>query len=560
MTHQSEQDIRSDHRGDDRAGEGHLFIVHGRLDAIASTAVVIPADAPFSVGDHWKSAAGVPADQDWSTLRPVGWGRFSVDPLDLDIAPGDPQPWIIDSIGWTPDKVGEIAARTVAEIVSRTGDDLWKAAGRAKLGAPVIAMPLLGSGRAGHAHDRGRLAESLVQSLSAAVRETGVDVMIVASSASDYAVLQHVRRAQLAEHRLFAGLRPGLITQAQSLAAKVANHEVALFFGAGLSMGAGLPSWSGLLQELLKGLDSDLTWKEVERLPTLDQGEVIEAEARRAVDRGGPSLGERVADIISRAERPSLSHLLLAGMQIPSAVTTNYDGLYERAVENAGRTGDRREIAVLPWQDVSATGPWLLKMHGDVNHPNSIVLTRNSFVSYDSRWKPVGSVVQSLMMTKHLLVVGASLTDDNLIRFAHEVATLRRQLTEEGSTFAEESDIGTVITLRPDRAFERLWQRQFAVVMAGTDDEAGAPESGSGPSPGHARRAAARSMTIFLDAVAMFAARAPSHLLDARYQVEDDHLVESLRDAYQEALARGATHDGWAALARALRQFGAGEE
>lgn len=67
-------------------------------------------------------------------------------------------------------------------------------------------------------------------------------------------------------------------------------------------------------------------------------------------------------------------------------------------------------------------------------------------------------------------------------------------------------------------------------------------------------------MTIFLDAVAMFAARAPSHLLDARYQVEDDHLVESLREAYQEATARGATHDGWAALARALRQFGAGEE
>ncbi|OCI30528.1 hypothetical protein [Oerskovia enterophila] len=56
------------------------------------------------------------------------------------------------------------------------------------------------------------------------------------------------------------------------------------------------------------------------------------------------------------------------------------------------------------------------------------------------------------MMTKHLLVVGASMTDDNLLRFAYEVAGLREELVAAGAPGGPGSEIGTEIHLADDGA------------------------------------------------------------------------------------------------------------
>lgn len=531
---------------------GHLFIAHSTLETVGATAVVIPTDAGFSVNPRWKSAAGVPADVEWDMLRPAGWGPGSVARIHPSSAPpaGRPDAWIVDSIAPTPEAVGQLAAHVVSTIIGQAGTALRAAARDNGLDLPLIALPMIGSGHGGHTDDRGRLADALVTHLSRAAATHGVDIVLVTASRSDHAVLQQLRRGR-AEHSSSAALLgPDLLAKARTLGARIANKEVALFFGAGLSMGAGLPSWSGLLKQLLTDAGSDLTWDEVRALPVLDQGEVIERELRDLADRDGRTLGERVTAVVRGDRRPGLGHVLLAGMQIPNAVTTNYDQLYERAVEATGGVDDSREIAVLPWQRAEPDGPWILKMHGDIDHPSSIVLTRGAFVHYDSRWKPVGAVVQALMMTKHLVVVGASLTDDNLIRFAHEVALLRSQLSLDGGVHAEGADIGSVITLEPDRAFERLWSSQLDVVVAGS-------------APGLAitgRAASARALSLFLDAVAMYAAHDANHLLDARYQVGDSRLVTLLREAYAEAFRLGHDDEAWSALARSLATFGAAED
>ena len=536
---------------------GHLFVAHSHLETVGCTAVVIPTDSRFSVNPNWKLAANVPAHVNWSALKPAGWQRGSVIQLHPD--PKDakhPDVWMIDSIANTPAEVGDLVSRVVATIVKSAGPALREQAKAAGLRLPLIAFPMVGSGHGGHTNDRGRLAEALITGLSAAAANHGVDIVLVTASRSDYGVLQQIRRQRVDQTSFPDLLGPALIRQATGLGLKVANQEVALFFGAGLSMGAGLPSWSGLLQKLLTESRSELTWEEVSTLPVLDQGEVIERELRHLVRTAGDAdshetLGERITRIVSEVRRPGLGHVLLAGMQVPTAVTTNYDQLYERAVEATGGVDDTRTIAVLPWDRAEAAGPWVLKMHGDIKDPGSIVLTRDAFVHYDSRWKPVGAVVQALMMTKHLMIVGASLTDDNLIRFAHEVAGLRRQLAPVGHPNYDSADIGTVISLSPDRAFERLWSNQLDVVVAGS-----APSVASSGYP-----PVTRALSIFLDAVAMYAAQDASHLLDARYQVRDSHLVHAARELYAAAYER--FHEGdaaWGALARALAKFGAAEE
>ncbi|WP_418605992.1 hypothetical protein [Georgenia sp. SUBG003] len=64
------------------------------------------------------------------------------------------------------------------------------------------------------------------------------------------------------------------------------------------------------------------------------------------------------------------------------------------------------------------------------------------------------------MLTRHLLVVGASMTDDNFLRLAHEVTAFRERDPPHGDDDGA-PPIGTVVTLSPKPAQERLWEGRF---------------------------------------------------------------------------------------------------
>ncbi|MBM7821568.1 hypothetical protein JOE63_004045 [Cellulosimicrobium cellulans] len=553
--------------------EGHLFVVNGRLEALSADAIVIPTDAAFHVERWWRDAAGLEPATTWSQVKPVGWGRGAALRARTSRrgARNRPEVWFLDAIATTPDGVGDAARRAVAAIVEHSADRLRVAAEAAGRDLPLVALPILGTGYGGHRLRRGQVISSLLATLDDAARDLGVDLALVASNRADYSALQHRRRV-LARP---TGLPDEVTARARTLGARAARGDLALFFGAGVSIAAGLPSWSQLLTDLVAKLDLDSDVRErIRELGPLEQAELIQValadRSARARSDAQKALGVRVASIIRAASaRPSLSHALLASMRVREAATTNYDQLYEQAVTAAGGPTDglRADIDQLPWDRTSTRRPWLLKMHGDVEHPDSIVLSRSSFVHYDNRWKPVGSLVQSLMMTKHLLVVGASMTDDNLLRFAYEVAGLRASVEKHDPAAPE---IGTVLHLADDAAFSRLWKGRFDVVVPTLDAVEGTAASMADPLESDEarrlreaaeRRRAARALTVLLDVVAMHAEREVPHLLDARYVDERGEeaasLVADLRNLAKTARQIGAD-DAWTQLADSLDQFGAG--
>ncbi|MFD6165162.1 SIR2 family protein [Oerskovia sp. NPDC060287] len=575
-SHQSGQ--LTSHHPPQRVGgtPGHLFVLNGRLEALGADAVVISTDSRFSIGDHWRPAAGLGAREDWAGLRPQGWQRGSALPASRQPRP-DRQVWFLDAIGATPDEVGRAAARAIERIAWAGTERLHATAHAAGRDLPLVAIPVLGTAGGGHDLERGLVIDSLLAHLTAAAGEHGVDVALVASSRSDYSALQHRRRA--------AGRRAlptkELDDQARDLGDRAARGDLALFFGAGVSIAAGLPSWGALLEKLVEAMGLDITPEDLKGLGSLEQAELLQVTLAKRSGRHDEAarrdsqeqLGRQVASILARDDlRPSLAHCLLAGMRVPEAVTTNYDHLYEEAVAaSSGLPADQhdRAISTLPWDPTDAARPWVLKMHGDVDRPATIVLSRSSFVRYDTRWKPVGSLVQSLMMTKHLLVVGASMTDDNLLRFAYEVAGLREELVAAGAPGGPGSEIGTVVHLADDVAFSRLWAGRFDVVVASPplpDDGAPAHATtsrGEKEAEAARRRRAARGLTVFLDTVAMHAERDAPHLLDDRYlpaSPDEAALVRRLReDAHavrQRADVGGDRSAGWRELAEALERFG----
>lgn len=545
---------------------GHLFVVNGRLGTLSADAVVIPTDAWFTVGHWWRGAAGLGREDTWDDLRPEGWTRGAALPArGKSAGESVPAVWFLDVVEGSPSAVGGAARQAVEAIVERSGESLVRAANAAGRHLPLIAMPVVGTGAGGLGRLRGRVIAALVASLRDAAERLGVDIVLVAAERSDYAALQHRRR------EAGTSVPPAIVETATELGERIRNAEVALFFGAGVSIAAGLPSWSELLAELVQELGLEELEDKIEKLGPLEQAELVQvtlARTRRAEPVGAEAeLGRHVAAIIADgAARPSLAHALLASLHVREAVTTNYDRLYERAVAAAHGTEGESAVDVLPWSRTSSERPWLLKMHGDVEHPESIVLSRSSFVHYDSRWKPVGSLVQSLMLTKHLLVVGASMRDDNLIRFAYEVAGLREAIetTDRGG-----HEIGTVVSLAVDDAFSRLWEGRFSVVVpqVGGDVDAQdastlAEQSAKDREHGEAseRRQAARALAVFLDTVAMHAVRESPFLLDRRYadgrREETAQLVEEVNEVANRARAF-VSDDAWRQLVIALDQFGA---
>jgi len=139
-----------------------------------------------------------------------------------------------------------------------------------------------------------------------------------------------------------------------------------------------------------------------------------------------------------------------------SIVTTNLDALYEEAAEVPFAS----TLAVLPEGRMPGRPPWLLKMHGDLNGARSsddLVFTTEQYSNFERDNGPLGAVLQSLMVTRHLIFVGYSLRDEDFVRLATEVA---RVLHDRGASYTE---VGTVLALTPTGQPRTDWESDLQV-------------------------------------------------------------------------------------------------
>ena len=93
-----------------------------------------------------------------------------------------------------------------------------------------------------------------------------------------------------------------------------------------------------------------------------------------------PRTGALLEQQVQAHTRYSLTHGLLASLGTRENVTTNYDTLFEAALETPGRG-----CTVLPYQPAVAGTSWLLKLHGSIDRPEHMVLTREDYLSLPGR-------------------------------------------------------------------------------------------------------------------------------------------------------------------------------
>lgn len=182
--------------------------------------------------------------------------------------------------------------------------------------------------------------------------------------------------------------------------------QASALIGAGLSLGAGYPTWD----ELLEPIAAEFGIPEAADLPL--RAQYIENQPE-----GRLRLGKHVAKTIAAVDpKPLENHILLAQLGIGDSWTTNFDSLVETAdadltviahdedlVERAGR--QRR----------------LCKMHGSIprgaTEPeggrDQLVLSRSDYERYEWTHPRLWRLLQAQFLTSSFLFLGFSMTDPN---------------------------------------------------------------------------------------------------------------------------------------------------
>lgn len=285
------------------------------------------------------------------------------------------------------------------------------------------------------------------------------------------------------------------------IATKVAAYECILFLGSAVHAPSPAnsnyvytsdkcPPIGNQLAELLaaKGNYPD---KNKDNLQRVSQHYELLLERRALVD--------EIISHVKTGKEPSPVLRALAELRFPLVITTNYDNLYERAIDAVNK---RREIAkvraagqVVDEQAIERATqgqydvviydrdkkketvdcprtlnperPYILKIHGDTDDPASIVVTDEDYIHFIMRMSdtqphhPIGPNVATHLSQNNILFIGYRLTDYNL-RLLFKTLRWKKDVSEKPLSVAIDRD--------PDEVIKQVWESDKYAFRFVVDD------------------------------------------------------------------------------------------
>lgn len=185
----------------------------------------------------------------------------------------------------------------------------------------------------------------------------------------------------------------------------LAENNVAVFAGAGMSKSAGYVNWAELLRDIATELG--LSVDKEHDLISIAQYHVNE-------NRGKARINKKILEEFAQEAELTENHKIFARLPVTTFWTTNYDTLVEDSLKAANKVVDiKHQIKQLantrPKRDVV-----IYKMHGDVHHPADAILTKEQYESYYKTHESFVTALSGDLISKTFLFVGFSFTDPNL--------------------------------------------------------------------------------------------------------------------------------------------------
>lgn len=205
-------------------------------------------------------------------------------------------------------------------------------------------------------------------------------------------------------------MKPATKPQQERLVADLikdlAEDNLAIFAGAGLSASAGFVSWSELLRPIAEELELEIE-KETD-LVALAQYHCNSNLANRG------KLNQLLINELSDNAEITTNHRILAKLPISTYWTTNYDKLIEKSLIQAGKIPDTKYRVKQLSFTKRGRDAVVYKMHGDIDHPDEAVLTKDDYENYHVKMQPFINALSGDLVSKTFLFLGFSFTDPNL--------------------------------------------------------------------------------------------------------------------------------------------------
>jgi formylglycine-generating enzyme required for sulfatase activity len=255
------------------------------------------------------------------------------------------------------------------------------------------------------------------------------------------------------------------------LSESMAEGGVVLFVGAGLSAPQ-LPGWRELLERMLQWTRDQsilLTSQDAEIAELIKENELLLAAYTLRSQMGEPEF-DRFIRHLFRSQKLALSpvHRLLPGVNFARVLTTNYDKLIEQAypagtpvytqLDHPGLAGLHRdgEFAIV-------------KVHGDVDRPDSIVLGQADYRQAMFGNEAFQSFLRNTFTTETVLFTGCSLTDPDLLTFL-DALTFQLNGNLGGAHFA------LMRTHGMNRIKRRNFEERYGIRVFGDDTRDNHPD------------------------------------------------------------------------------------
>ncbi|MBO8161819.1 MAG: SIR2 family protein [Thermosipho sp. (in: Bacteria)] len=200
------------------------------------------------------------------------------------------------------------------------------------------------------------------------------------------------------------------------------NNNLVIFIGSGISKYYSdppeeFPDWKMIIDELKKGLNIDFSKNE----DYLRIAQIFEDKYNRN------ELINVLNKLFPKDVEPGELHELLFEIGPAHIITTNYDNLIEKVLENETtleKSYKKSQYQVLKKdQDFPHTlkhSNFIVKAHGDLKQRN-IVLTERDYLNYHKNFPLFLSFLKYIFAKYRVLFVGFSLTDPNFIKILEDV-------------------------------------------------------------------------------------------------------------------------------------------
>jgi CheY-like chemotaxis protein len=234
------------------------------------------------------------------------------------------------------------------------------------------------------------------------------------------------------------------------LVSAIQEGKCIAFVGAGFSGAAKLPGWVELLNELAQQVEPRLR-DHLQHLLSQKSGAAFEEAAQVLEDElGQDKLAKHLQSRLKLRDIPfAMNERLrwLHGIPFRAILTTNFDTLLQG--ETPSPT-EYRNILRAPrprwWNEgfwnQEACRPPVLKLHGDINHPNSVIFTRRSYRRRLHNDPHFSRVLGSIFAQYTILYLGFSFSDAYLNELRSEaLAVLGHEGNGQPIAFAISNDV-----------------------------------------------------------------------------------------------------------------------